>query len=518
MDKKKSLFFIILSLFFVIIGFLNLNLKFYTFHMDTSGAIDLIYNIFESNESVTSLWSSNRQIFPYLSTPEDYCLDSFLNIELNYNYNLLRSHSWLISYPLSYVLYLGISPKTLMLLLMSLSYSLTLIIALFILLKRLNILQSTLIILTIYFWPTYLAASTGPIYFSKLFLLPAFLLIINFEKFIKGTEKNFFLIILTTIICSLIHERAGFYIGLYFLFSIFYEKKFLLFKLKENIFFIIIAFSLIFYCLFYIKFFSMSPHVGSYSISQFHNNIVDIIFTEHYRSHTIKMFIIILPILFLSFFNFKFFLLSLIFIVPNIITSVGGNEKIGISVHYFSYFLPFAIYGIVTGSINAIQKKYIILFFIPFVLMHNLFINPYDLTNYFKYDLNKYQNYSFNKYFTKSIDLQKRIQFMNKANKMIDKDKSISMLEEHAIYFAGKGYDKISFFPIGLSQSNYLITSYTFDQANNVDLFVNTFSQDITNIEKGKKCLKNNIKKNYKKVLESDNTTGGWKFVLYEKK
>ena len=121
-------------------------------------------------------------------------------------------------------------------------------------------------------------------------MLPAFLLIINFEKFIKGTERNFFLILLMTIICSLIHERASFYIGLYFLFSIFYEKKFLLFKSRENIFFIIIAFSLIFYCFFYLKVFSMSPHAGSYSIGQFRINIINI-FIFQWKTYTACAFV-----------------------------------------------------------------------------------------------------------------------------------------------------------------------------------------------------------------------------------
>ena len=182
-NTKKKLLFILLALYFLVSGFFNLNLKFYSFHGDTAGAIDLIYNIFKLNEPISSLWSSNRYIIPYLQVPENFCLDSFLNQKLNYNYNLLKSHSWLISYPISYFLYLGISPKTLMVLLISLSYSVTLIIALLILLRNLSIFQSILVISTIYFWPTYLAPMTGQIYFSKLFLLPAFLLIINFEKF-----------------------------------------------------------------------------------------------------------------------------------------------------------------------------------------------------------------------------------------------------------------------------------------------------------------------------------------------
>tara|TARA_B110000037_G_C17115508_1_gene503579 strand:+ start:950 stop:2506 length:1557 start_codon:yes stop_codon:yes gene_type:complete len=516
-NTKKKLLFILLALYFLVSGFFNLNLKFYSFHGDTAGAIDLIYNIFKLNEPISSLWSSNRYIIPYLQVPENFCLDSFLNQKLNYNYNLLKSHSWLISYPISYFLYLGISPKTLMVLLISLSYSVTLIIALLILLRNLSIFQSILVISTIYFWPTYLAPMTGQIYFSKLFLLPAFLLIINFEKFILGLEKNFFLILLLTIFCSLIHERATFYIGLYFLFSIFYEKKLSLFKSKENIFFVIIAFFLLFYCFFYLKEISLSPHTGSYSIENMYHNIINIFFSEYYRSHTIKMFVIIMPILFLSFFNFKFFLLSLIFLAPNILTSIGGIEKIGISVHYFSFFLPFAVYGIVTGSIKAISKKKMIAYFLPYILMHNFFINPYDLNIYFQYETNKHLNLTLNKYLTKTPNENEIMQFMDKAIKIIDNDKSISMLEEHTPYFAGKGYNKISFFPIGLSQSDYLITSYQFAKIKDGELIYNTFIKDNFKVEKGRNCIKNSIKKNYKKVLESKEISK-FQYILYEKK
>ena len=135
--------------------------------------------------------------------------------------------------------------------------------------------------------------------------------------------------------------------------------------------------------------------------------------------------------------------------------------------------------------------------------MHNFFINPYDLNIYFQYETNKHLNLTLNKYLTKTPNENEIMQFMDKAIKIIDNDKSISMLEEHTPYFAGKGYNKISFFPIGLSQSDYLITSYQFAKIKDGELIYNTFIKDNFKVEKGRNCIKNSIKKNYKKVLES---------------
>ena len=106
---------------------------------------------------------------------------------------------------------------------------------------------------------------------------------------------------------------------------------------------------------------------------------------------------------------------------------------------------------------------------------------------------------------------------MKNALKILDNTKSISILEEHAIYFAGKEYLKISFFPIGVKYSDYLITSYLVDKENQEKLFFNTFINDKEIISKSRDCLDIEIKKNYNVVLEKKlNKTN--KYILYEKK
>ena len=107
--------------------------------------------------------------------------------------------------------------------------------------------------------------------------------------------------------------------------------------------------------------------------------------------------------------------------------------------------------------------------------------------------------------------------FMDNTIKIIDNDKSTSMLVEHTPYFAGKGYNKISFFPIELSQSDYLITSYQFTKIKDRELIYNTFIKDNFKVEKGRNFIKNSIKTNYKKVLETKKISK-FQYILYEKK
>lgn len=105
---------------------------------------------------------------------------------------------------------------------------------------------------------------------------------------------------------------------------------------------------------------------------------------------------------------------------------------------------------------------------------------------------------------------------MDNTIKIIDNDKSTSMLAEHTPYFAVKGYNKISFFPTELSQSDYLITSYQFAKFKDGKLIFNTFIKDNFKVEKGGNFIKNSIKTN-KKVLESKEISK-FQYILYEKK
>ena len=233
--KNNFIFLIFLSLAILLINYFRINYVFFNLHMDTAGAIDLINNLNNFSKSISSIWSSNREVIPILTNPEVFCLDNFYQKKPTYDYNLLKSHSWYIIYPLSFILNFGIDPDILMKFFFSLSFSGTLIFVLFFLTKRLNIFYSLAIFVLIYFWPPIYEAINGQIYFSKLFILPGLLLIYFFEQNIKENKKNYLSIILLTLVCSLIHERATFFIGLYFLYSIFYEKRLLIFKKKKKL-------------------------------------------------------------------------------------------------------------------------------------------------------------------------------------------------------------------------------------------------------------------------------------------
>ena len=509
-------------LLFLIIGFglsfKFISLNFYNQHMDTAGMADLINNIANSNNPVSSLWSSARPFLVIWQNIDFICQDKFRLLE-NFDYNLLKNHSWYNAYLLSIPVKMGLNAKFLVILLINITYffSFTLIF-IYLYKKKINPFISFFFLIFLMANPLVSESLYGQMYFSKLFIFPCllFLFIYNNNKFYNIYLVSFFIIIL-----SLFHERASLFIGLYLIFDIFFKiLRNKTFSKQQRIIFLLAI-----YCLFiFFKtiYFTESPHKGA-SLQIFHN--ISLLMNDFdYQLKVIKIFVVLFPYLFFCIFAGKFFLLILLFLLPNILMNIGGSEKLGWSVHYYSYIMPFIFYFSLKGFIvfkQLISQKfrYLIHFILFVFVIHSFTIEPYNHNN-----LINYKNIKKNK-ITKNYvrlinnnsyeDLKKKINQRKAFFSVIPEGVSISMRENHSTYFSAKNYDKISFFPIWIGMSDYVIVDMVLDN-NKFEIYLDALLPPKNELFKARNCINSYLSNNYEEI-DTLNTSSQTKTIIFKK-
>lgn len=529
--KISNILYFIISFFLIIGLYLNykfLNLNFYNQSMDTAGMADLINNIANDNGSTSSLWSSVRSFRVILGNIDLICIDKFRNAS-NFDFDVIKNHSWYASYLLGFFIKFGFGANFLVNILTLLSYSLSIFLILFYFLKNnINPILALSFLILLVANPIFAEALYGQRYFSKLSIFPCllFLFLYNYKN---NDFHKFYILVFLVIFLSLFHERTSLFIGVFLLFDFFIkilEKQ----RIKnEDLIFLILSI----YCLlifFKTMYYTETPAKHAYDYDSFIRNFAYSFLNQDYQLKIMKMFFVIFPLLFFCFFSGKHFILIIIFLIPNIILNVGGSEKIGWSIHYHSYLSPYLFYYAATGfkvfldKFSRISSTKVI--FLPLVLLtaHSLFVEPHNYKNIFNYQdivenkLLKNLKFSSNK---NNLDLlNKHIEKKKTFFSIIPNTSSISMRENHSVYFAAKDYKKISFFPIWIGNSDYLIVDQVLEN-NEFQVYIDKFSPKMiapfyNNGSNAKDCINSYILKTYKEIDRMD-TSIQTRTIIYKK-
>lgn len=492
--------FIIFS-FYLSYKFIDIN--FFNLHGDSAGLVDLINNISQQGKSISSLWSSSR---PFLKIWEDIeliCQQSFRDLN-EFDFNMLDNHGWYISYFFSYILKIGVSSKSLVTILSTSSFYFVLLLVLFYTYKKkLNSFIALIFIFLIIINPLFSESLFGQLYLSKISIFPVVLFLFIYTKELKVPKSFLITLVLGFFILSF-HERVSFFLGIFILLDYcfkYLEKK----KINwiDNFF---IIFSLFCFSVFIFKIInSSSPHLdGNFKIFE---NISMIINNENYQDKILKMILVLSPLLFFSIFCGKHFFTLIIFLMPNILTNIGGAEKLGWSVHYHSYFSPYLIFFSTIGFKNFYNLIYLknknnFTFFLPLgLLLFSSIIDPYNEKKIFKLRsplenrlfLNNKYVLDENNYKLLSNSINKKILFFAE----VKKNSSISMRENHTPYFAGKQFNEISFFPIGVGLSDYLLIDYELKKNNQFEITLDAFRPSKKKKQNALNCINKIIEDKY---------------------
>ena len=205
--------------------------------------------------------------------------------------------------------------------------------------------------------------------------------------------------------------------------------------------------------------------------------------------------------------------------------NIGGSEKLGWSVHYYSYIMPFIFYFSSKGFIIFFEKtknsklKYYNYLILVFFSLHSFTIDPYDHKNLIHYKNIKKNKISQN--YIRVFDKDQLSDLKNKIHKrktffsVIPDNVSISMRENHSTYFSAKNYNKISFFPIWIGESDYVIIDMAIEN-NKFEIYFDALLPKENQLFEARKCVERHLSNKYIQI-DSLDTSNQTKTVIYKK-
>jgi hypothetical protein len=336
------------------------------------------------------------------------------------------------------------------------------------------------------------------------------LFIFTHQNLIFNKNKNIILFTFAFLIIS-VHEKSALMLGGYIIVSEFFDKvkNPKEFSLNKNL--LILSLISLFYSFVYLKFYQVSYYSGTISFDNAIFAIKQYLTFENSFFLTNKLILVCLPLFVLSLYSPKFVIISLGALLPNLLFTIGGAEKIGFSTHYHTYYIPFLISAVLVSFVNFCKKGYdkkvikIVYLVISIMIYYNLSINISDTKALLKFDKPK-----FNNNFVRSVDNKDKLslselkEFVIKLSKEVEfqNQSSISMNELLMTGFV-KTKLRIDYFPIGIYSNDLIIlkknkiryNKYLIDFPYYLDLEENFL--EINN------CFSNYIKKNFKVISET---------------
>lgn len=394
--------------------------------------------------------------------------------------NFFQYHSYLIIYPLSIFLYAFSAPYVIQ---GANLFSFLIFIALsFIILRKKNInlgfvfLGCTLIC----FSPPWSFAIIGQPYVDRMFL-PFGLLIFHYSD-----KKNLIGIIICGLIACLINEKVPIYLGIFFVISsiIFYENKYKKFYVLQ----FIIGLFIIVFVYGYIKYYLNNSYY-SVAIPTSYDAIKNFLSTERNLNGILSLLIICSPfIIFPLIFSWRYAIISLIMLSPNIFGDIGGAEKTNFYTHYHSLYFPFIVYSFLVGfskflssqskiCINA-RKISIIFLSLMIVFYNGLIILPNQSLSFNIGNKNSFL-FGFNSIRRTQISWKNIQSFLEKN---VPITSSVSSIEAGMAYLYK--YRDLSFYPLNLTNSEYIFVIKGDNKYNGYFGYNGASIQDQTN-----KCL-----------------------------
>ena len=413
-------------------------------------------------------------------------MDFFKNHNFNYTayisdeHNVIKFHTYLIAYLMAPFAKIFSSPLVVNWF-NSLSFIGVLSFAYYYLRSnRVSILISTLSIFAISLNHAWSHALFHQPYFDRLYLVLSFLMIIFT---IKHKLSVFYFLIFFSL-SSCVAEK---YLIFNFLFLITYSVLYWHDLTREKLFCFVVAaiFSLLTFFIatkYYLNNFYYEAMIPK-SISNFIASISNILSSEALRNKTLCFFIEVSPLLFLQlFFARKFFIISLVMLLPNIFFTIGGAEKTGFYSHYHSGYLSYLFLGFVMALSNLYNsefksKKILIYLYTSLTIVFYLFFSVNSLNKFeFRFNTNSYLNDFSNFYKTRGqiLEVENFIQYN------IPENANLSVGEIFMPYVYR--YEKVSFFPYNYENADFLLVNYSKINGKNVPYF-GTFLGEEHNFE-----------------------------------
>jgi hypothetical protein len=424
------------------------------------GDTGLLYSLFQSvhdgNGPHLPLYASiSDTLFKYnipSISPELVCQTAQLPITYTQEQqNFFSYHSYLILYPLSVLIYFIDAPYVVQGINLF-SFLSFIAISFYILLKNNHKIGFILLsCILISFSPQWSFSIIGQPYIDKIFLPFGILLFYFVDK------RNLFWVIILTLVSCFINEKVAIYIGVFLVLSSFIllNKKYFKFYLTLLLVGLITLITVFIYIKFY-----LNNSYYSVSIPFSINEVINYLKIDRNLNGILSLLIICSPFLFFSIiYKWKYALIALTMLIPNILGNIGGAEKTNFYTHYHILYFPFLIYPFLLGfseflkttDSKIIRRSVATLMILCLITYNCLSIRPDQKISINIKDKN---SYLFTFYQIKKSQFSFR-----KIQKILEN--SLSLSSTVSSVEAGQAYlyryRNLSFYPLNLTNSDYIL-------------------------------------------------------------
>jgi len=207
-------------------------------------------------------------------------------------------------------------------------------------------------------------------------------------------------------------------------------------------------------------------------------------------------------------------LIALMSMIPNVIGSLGGAEKLGWTTHYHSGYFPFLIVALVIGATKLWKTRSRVLIPITLtlavsVVLFYAFIDPFPPSITFSLkqirETGLVKMVEFYTVTGPAESIIQRAQRFEKIAAQVPPGSDVSTQEAYMPALYAQGVKWIHFYPLGLGKSDYLIVPYTLkDNVPRWEGFLSYLGPEV--IEQANDCLQKKVNDQYTLVVVFPNS------------
>jgi hypothetical protein len=490
--------------------------------LDQAYFLETIDTTFETGRSTTMLMGSVIHAIQDLITApvSQVCGYRFENDNREY-FNLYERHSFPILYGLA-GLRIFLSARVIYYLCTLVAFP-GLLFAVYFRSRKIGVsaILSAILLLMVAFHPAWSYSAFGQFYLDKLFPILGIVYFFILHDWITLDHRRPVALLVIGILAASTSERSAIMLvagtlGVYALFGL--RRRWA----RLDILPLILALALGIYAFTYMRYVQHNSDYSSFSAGVYTS--VSAIANNTEAAKPIYKFLLINLLLLAPFALFakRWALIALLSMVPNVIGSIGGAEKLGWTTHYHSAYFPFLIVAIVVGAAALWKTKSRV--FIPIamtlgisVTLFYAFLDPFPPTVGFSQEqIRETGLVKMVEFYTvtgKAALIISRARRMQNIAAFVPPGSDVSTLEGHMPALYERGVKWIHFYPLGLGKSDYLIIPYTKkDNVYRWEGFVSYLGSDV--IEQTNSCLQKRINEQYTLVQEVPNSTATGTAIL----
>ena len=393
------------------------------------------------------------------------------------------------------------------------------------LVSKLSLLQAFIYVGILLIHPIFHQSILGQTYIDRLFFGPAIYILIRIFDRKKITLKDLVIAFLTI----LISERAALYLGITIILSLIFFRFSDLKSDRKTQTLALVGITGVCWFLFWNSYFATSDYYSAINLEGILSNFNSAMFGP--RSPLLaELLLVLLPFLILISTNIYLSILSAALILPNVLFNIGGAELTGFYTHYHAGYSPLIFTLAAFGYVNLSRSSIFKVGFKRLLDASIFFLISIWIVGYwhFSNSLIPLNSFLSNQIAGKSLDalgiVPSDIQLTRETTAsdlqgllagISSKDELVSMPEFLFPTALSLGFSKISYFPVDVGVSQYVVAPYTPTSINYPDVTIYGLTPESNRIPWGRE-LQEVLNTRYD-VLSEDMAQGS-KFIIYRLK